>query len=407
MSTINFYLRKDKKTKEGLYPVVVKFSFENTSVKKSAGVKVLEKHWKEDKQRIKPNLKKEAYNNHVEYNKRLDEIEQKAKDIFRNAFENKITLNKQLFEKEWTKGNIKTKGQDIFYYFDKFIESSKTIKAKRTVMGHVTARNFLKEYSESKSQRITLDNFDLSLFEDIRTYAYKERAYSNNYFSTLASRFKSLMSWAFERGYHKNIEYKKFKAPEKPKEIICLYKDELFHLFNFEFENKRLERVRDVYCFGCFTGLRFSDIKDLKPEHIINDEIQKVIVKTKEFARIPLNKYALEIIDKYDDYMDVLPKISDQKFNTYIKEACKKAGIDRSVNVTKYIGGKVIQETVPKYQLITSHTARKTFTTNSLIFGMSETVVKKITGHKKEENFQRYVRLADNYIKEEINEAWK
>ena len=215
------------------------------------------------------------------------------------------------------------------------------------------------------------------------------------------------MNWAMDRGYHNNHAFKTFKAPERPKEIICLYKDELFQLYNHNFENKRLERVRDFYCFGCFTGLRFSDLIDLKREHIKGDEIQKVIVKTREFSRIPLNKFALEILKKYQEIMPgPLPKISQQKFNQYIKECCEIAGLDSPVVVTKYSGGKVIQETFPKHQLITSHTARKTFTTNSLIFGMNEAVVKKITGHKKEENFRRYVNLAEDYIKEASNDAW-
>lgn len=407
MATVNFYLRKDKVDKYGLYPVISKFSFENQYVKKSTGVKVLEKDWKEDKMRVKPNLKKEPYNDHIEFNQRLDDIESKAKEIYRYAFDNNIYLSKSEFNKLWERDKVNTKSEDIFYYFDMFIEASKSVRATRTITGHITARNFLKEFSERKKQRITLDNFTPTLFEEIRSYAFQERGLSNNYFSTLTNRYKSLLSWAFDHGYHKNIDYKRFKAPEKPKEIICLYKGELFNLYEFEFESKKLERVRDVYCFGCFTGLRFSDIKDLKQEHIKGDEIQKVIIKTKEFTKIPLNKYALEILNKYKDYKDPLPTISDQKFNQYIKEACKLVGIDQPINVTRYSGGNAIQDTKPKYELITSHTARKTFTTNSLIFGMSESVVKKITGHKKDENFQRYVRLADTYLKEEINEAWK
>jgi len=407
MATVNFYLRKDKIDKQGLYPVIAKFSFENQFIKKATGVKVLERHWKEDKMRVKPNLKKEGYNDHIEFNQRLDDIESKAKEIYRYSFDNNILLNKYEFNKQWDKDKVSTKGEDIFYYFDLFIEASKSVRAKRTITGHVTARNFLMEFAESKNHRITLDNFTHSLFEEIRNYAFQERGLSNNYFSTLTNRFKTLLSWSFDHGYHKNIDYKRFKAPEKPKEIICLYKDELFKLYEFEFDSKKLERVRDIYCFGCFTGLRFSDIKDLKQEHIKGDEIQKVIIKTKEFTRIPLNKYALEILHKYEEFKDPLPTISDQKFNQYIKEVCKVAEIDTPITVTKYTGGEVLQETKPKYELITSHTARKTFTTNSLIFGMSESVVKRITGHKKQENFQRYVRLADSYLKDEMNEAWK
>lgn len=136
--------------------------------------------------------------------------------------------------------------------------------------------------------------------------------------------------------------------------------------------------------------------------------IQKTIKKTRTFSRIPLNKFARAILEKYTETAhEPLPKISDQKFNKYLKkEVCKLAGIDTPTTITKFVGGKVFESTVPKYELITSHTARKTFTTNSLIFGMSESVVKKITGHKKDHSFRRYVNLAESFVKDDMNKAW-
>jgi integrase len=145
-------------------------------------------------------------------------------------------------------------------------------------------------------------------------------------------------------------------------------------------------------------------LRDLKRDHVKDDEIQKTIVKTRQFLKVPLNQFAKEILAKYRDHPHgPLPKISSQKLNDYIKEACKDADIDTLVMVTNYSGGKLIQETKPKYQLITAHTARKTFATNSLIFGMSETSVKRITGHKKDQSFQRYVNFADQVLKEQVN----
>ena len=408
MAAINFYPILNKKNKNGLCPVAAQFTFNRYRIKKATGVKVLEKHWNNDKQRVKPSLKAEPYNNYKEYNSKLDEFQQKAQDIFNYALLNNIELTDKYFNKEWEDKHHKTsQAKDYFAYYDEYIEINKPIRAQRTIMGHTTAYNFLKEFADHAKLRLTLEGFDMEVFERFRSYCFKEKGISDNYFNTHTSKIKAFMSWALERGYHKNHVYQKFKAPEKQKEIICLYKEELFTLYNFQFENKRLEKVRDVYCFGCFTGFRFSDLIDLKREHIKGDEIQKVIVKTREFSRIPLNRFALEILEKYrDNPHGVLPKISEQKFNDYIKEACRIAGIDSMVSVTTFSGGKVHHETVPKYKLITSHTARKTFTTNSLILGMNETIVKKITGHKKDENFRRYVRLAEDYVKEASNDAW-
>ena len=98
------------------------------------------------------------------------------------------------------------------------------------------------------------------------------------------------MHWATEREYTNSNAYKKFSYSEKEKEVIFLTVAELMHLLNFEFKNDRL-RARDIYCFGCFTGLRISDINQLKHDHISDNCIVKKIQKTQQFEKIPLNKF--------------------------------------------------------------------------------------------------------------------
>lgn len=101
-----------------------------------------------------------------------------------------------------------------------------------------------------------------------------------------------------------------------------------------------------------------------------------------------------------------MPIISGQKFNVYIKECCKIAGINTPTTISRFSGQKRIDKTVPKYELITSHTARKTFVTNSLILGMKEMVVRNITGHKKESSFKRYVKIAEDFKQQEMQDTW-
>lgn len=407
MAQINFRLNTQKKNLKGEMPIIMDITFNDERVKKSTGKKALPKHWHEKQSRVKSNLKSESANDYEIINAKLDEFEHKAKEIINHALFNNIELTANYFNRQWDEDNPGYKKGKLFLdLMEKFIEVEKPVKAKRTIMGHTTALNFMKGFCEAKNLRLTLDNFDFDVFEELREYAYSVKGITDNTFSTIFHRYKTFMNWALVKGYHNNTKYKHFKTPERQVEIICLYEEELFRLYNHEFALERLERVRDTYCFGCFTGLRFSDILDLKREHFVNGEIQKVIVKTKEFQRIPINKYAQQILDKYAGQAKPLPTISEQKFNDYIKEACQEAKIDQLVTVTKFAGREVIKKTVPKYELITSHTARKTFTTNSLIFGMNETVVKKITGHKKDENFKKYVRLAESYINEQAKSAW-
>ena len=105
--------------------------------------------------------------------------------------------------------------------------------------------------------------------------------------------------------------------------------DELLHLYNYEFEFSRHRKARDLYCFICFTGLRYSDIRQLKHEHIKDRSILKRIQKTQRIETIPLNDFALEILQRHKELqLNCLPHISQQKANKYIKEACKIAEIN-------------------------------------------------------------------------------
>jgi integrase len=157
----------------------------------------------------------------------------------------------------------------------------------------------------------------------------------------------------------------------------------------------------------CFTGLRVSDLRDLTREHIKEDEIQKTIVKTQKIERIPLNRYAKEILAKYQgDESTVFPTISAQKLNDYIKDCCEEIKMNEQVRIQQFIGGKVKTVVKPKYEFITNHVARKTFVTLSFIFGMDTKIIKSITGHKKDSSFNKYIKIAEEYKKEALKFAW-
>ena len=162
-----------------------------------------------------------------------------------------------------------------------------------------------------------------------------------------------------------------------------------------------------MYCFSCFTGLRYSDINQLKHEHIKDNIILKKIQKTKQIETIPLNDFAIKILEKNKDLpLNALPHISGQKANKYIKEACKIAEINTPVIKTESRGGKTKELITPKYSLITMHTGRKTFVTNSLILGMNVKAIKGITGHKKDNTFNKYLKIVEDYKKTEMDNTW-
>ncbi len=218
---------------------------------------------------------------------------------------------------------------------------------------------------------------------------------------------KWFLRWASTKGYNTNNAYLGFKPKLKTSEkaIIFLTWDELMHLYNFELPESKeyLKRVRDVFCFCCFTSLRYSDAYNLRRSNIKGDTMEITTVKTADKLIIDLNKYALAILDKYkgvpfpDD--KALPVISNQKMNDYLKELGKLAGLDAPIRTTYFISNKRIDETFPKYELLGTHAARRTFICNALSLGIPANVVMKWTGHSDYKAMKPYIDIADTVKK--------
>jgi len=215
---------------------------------------------------------------------------------------------------------------------------------------------------------------------------------------------KWFLRWSNKKGYHQNIAYDSFKPrlknPAKP--IIFLTRGEQDKLREYKIPASKayLERVRDVFFFCCFTGLRYSDAYNLRRSDIKDNQIEITTVKTVDHLRIELNKHSKAILDKYKDipFKDdkALPVISNQKMNDYLKELCELAGIDTPVHLTYYRGMQRIDEVRPKYELIGSHAGRRTFICNAIMLGIPANVIMKWTGHSDYKAMKPYIDVADD-----------
>jgi len=187
-----------------------------------------------------------------------------------------------------------------------------------------------------------------------------------------------------------------------------LTEKELMTLFELDLkDNTSLEQVRDVFCFGCFTGQRFSDVSAIKRDDIKNNFWHLRIVKTRDILKVPLNEYAKEILNKYAENDKPLPIISNQKTNEYLKTVCEKAKINDRISIVRYRGSEQIEETFSKYEMVSTHTARRTFVTLSLEKGMRPETVMEITGHKDYKTFKKYIKLTSSVKAVEMNKIWK
>jgi integrase len=222
------------------------------------------------------------------------------------------------------------------------------------------------------------------------------------------------LHWAEDRKLYNGDIYKKLKADEPEKEVIFFFLEELMTLMNYDFKNNKLNKVRDLYCFSSFTGLRYSDIISLRHEHINGKVLTKTQIKTGQLNSIPLNDYALQILSRNKGNEKPLPGMATQNLNDYIKDCCKLiaqkqtplSGFNRLVIKKTVIGNETIEEPLPLHKAITFHTARKTFITNSIMLGVNIKALQDMGAPKQEKDLKKYIKITDAYKSEIMDNTW-
>jgi len=167
-------------------------------------------------------------------------------------------------------------------------------------------------------------------------------------------------------------------------------------IYNYDFsKNKRLERTRDLFIVGCYTGLRFSDFSQLTSDNIKSELITVKTQKTGEKVVIPLHWTVKNILAKYSETAKGLPRdLSNQRMNDYLKEIGREVKIDEQIHRTQSKDGLKVSKNVSKWELITTHTARRSFATNLYKSGFPSIAIMKITGHRTEKSFMKYIKIS-------------
>ena len=211
------------------------------------------------------------------------------------------------------------------------------------------------------------------------------------------------LNWATDRGYNTNLAYRTFRPTLKKtqRKVIYLTRDEMARIRSLELSKELayLDPVRDVFLFCCFSGLRHSDVNNLRRSDIKGDHLEVTTVKTANSLSIELNDVTRAILDKYKDvpFKDnkALPNYTNQAMNRDIRLLCQLAGIDEEIRVTTYKGNVRKDEIHPKWELIGTHTGRRTFIVTTLSLGIPPNVVMKWTGHNDYKSMKPYIDIVD------------
>jgi len=382
-------------------------------------------------------VKESARKNYETINSEIETFERTAKELIKTLSENGNVPSHDKLRTELDKIYKPTKvtteqgetPKEFFPFIDFFIKTA--TRKENTIKSYKTLKNNLLEYQKDKKTTLTFDRIDIDFYNSfidyltkpktIKTKTGKTKTVAGLSLNTIGTRIKILktfMSEANNRGINVPTDYtkKSFKKPNEESFSIYLTESELMQMYYIETSPESLEilrkefitnkfpdylaKVRDLFLIGCYTGLRFSDLSKLNKDNINKDNTINIkTIKTNQSVVVPIHPITKQIFEKYN-YQ--LPReISNQKFNEYLKDVAKIAGINEPITAESTKGGFKVSETTEKYNLVTSHTARRSFATNAFLMDMPSISIMKITGHKTESAFMRYIKMSakDNAIK--------
>lgn len=422
---VKFYL-SPRPDKQGECPIRVSVSIRGSRLVSTAGYNIAPVKWNKADQRVKKghynadkipgniiNARLKAIDSHfANYEIGLDH---------RPSIEE---LSEQLASVKGTSRRRAGKAKEAstaLDYFDRFVqeESRASQWTEGTLMNWRSFRKHLQSFGED-AQLSDFDSSGLSRFIDIL------RNRENLSEVSAQKEFKCLrwfLRWCIRNGFTKEDAALNYKAKFKtmPKPVIFLTRDELMQLYRYEIPAKGtivrltdlngrqydkevthtegLQRARDLFCFCAFTSLRYSDAVALRKSDIAGDCIKVVTKKTSDALQIDLNDYSRAILDKHKGtalpFNAALPYLSVHTLDNFIKELGELCGFNEPIARTIFKGGKRLDATQPKWQLLSSHAGRRTFICYALSVGIPPQVVMKWTGHSDYKSMRPYIDITD------------
>lgn len=292
------------------------------------------------------------------------------------------------------------------------MESGERLNIHKLRYGLSTIKNYkgfviqFDEFCKAMHKRYDFGDIDLKFYDDFVAY-FTAKDYSINTIGRHVKELKIIMRAAREEGLHDNglIESRKFRVLTAEVENIYLTESEIRAIAEVDFDGDKHKSIaRDIFLVGCYTAQRFSDYSTINEGNIRTlDNGQKVIdlkqQKTGNKVVIPIRVELQAILDKYENR---LPKAYEQKVNKYIKDIAREAGIIDMVEVSYVENGERKSHLVEKCELVKTHTARRSGATNMYLAGIPTIAIMKITGHKTEKEFMKYIKITEEQTAMEL-----
>jgi len=414
MATVIYYVKTSKKT-DPTKKINVRIRFragKKTDIHTKSGLEILPRYFSNETHTINKQVKYKDKTNDKKY---LDKLEGVILDAYKNLKTEPTSdwLN-HVIDKYRFPDKYKGKHKTLFGFFQNVIDNTehrinqktdKQISYQSKREFHVTF-GYLKEYAQSRKKEIDFKDIDLDFYNDFVKFL-ESRNLAQNTIGKKIRFLKIVLNEATDRGINTNLAFKskRFKAITEESDNIYLSVQEIEKITKLDLSNKpHLDKARDLFLVGCWTGLRFSDWHKVTPGNIENGFITLNQQKTGQPVVIPIHPTVKTLLDKYKG---VLPKtISNQKFNEYVKQVAKMADFKEAITKQITRGGKQQTEIKPKWQLVTTHTARRSFATNMYKAGIPSITIMAITGHRTETAFLKYIKVTPQEHAEKMRDMW-
>ncbi|MDA7803448.1 site-specific integrase [Crocinitomix sp.] len=404
---------KDKGQSTGLhpekeYPIYIRYRSGSVDFSASIDFGIVSRNWDFEKGKA---IEKVSVLNHAEINSLITNLSKHFNDWEldnkRKGYKPSYNDVRKHYRSYYIQSIDEPKEMELFDLIELFIEQSQLLKRKKvshgTVKTYSTTKEVLIDFQKYWG-KLTFDKIDLVFYFDFVEWCERKRKFSLNYIGKNIKVLKTFMSYAIENGLTNNGAFKsrEFKKLSEDADNIYLTQEELQSIWKLDLsKDERKERARDLFLIGAYSGLRISDFNNLKTQNIKT-------VKGVEMIKVPMTKYPDKtvavplhpIVKAILQKRNGIPpqRLPEQAINVLIKEIAESAGIDSIEYITLTKAGKKQIIRKYKFELVKSHSARRSFCSNAYLAEMSPIDIMSISGHKTEKEFLNYLKLTDEDI---------
>lgn len=290
-------------------------------------------------------------------------------------------------------------------YFAEFVESKKSEKkyTALSIQKYNNLKSVLIEFETLNKTRLRFSSIDDSFFSSYCGFLRDVKNYQDNTLARHVTFLKTYLNWCSRSGINANMKYKDFSSPTRESDHIALTQKELKRIENLKLDSKELTQARDLFLIGCYSGQRFSDFSVFNKSDINDGMIIRDSKKMKQKSYIPLHPKLKAVLELYDWN---IPKLSAYEFIPLIRIVCAKAGMNEDFKRIEYRGNKKEVIIKPRYEMVGSHTCRRTFITISAEKGVPHHIIMAISGIKDIKTLHRYIKVNKDEINKSINDLW-